>query len=224
MRLKVVSALTMVAAIASVFVVAALGTAQERTGRGSVTGQVRLRGGDHPVVVYLEGVPGRVPASAREAKRIVQRDLAFSPELTVIVKGSSVEFPNNDHVFHNVFSLSRTKRFDLGLYRSGDSRTVRFSRPGIVDVYCNIHPEMVAKILVLPNVHYARVDGSGSFRISGVPAGTYRLVAWQMWGDAWEGDVTIEPGGTARQNIRLTAGRRRARHMRKDGTPYGRYR
>jgi len=134
-----------------------------------------------------------------------------------------VEFPNEDKVFHNVFSVSRPARFDLGLYKSGTTKAVTLAEPGVVDVYCNIHPQMVAKIKVLDSGWYALTDRDGSFRIEDVPAGTYPVVAWQAWGDQFRGTVTVKAGELAQVKIDLVAGDEVRRHLRKDGTPYGRY-
>jgi plastocyanin len=192
---------------------------------GAVAGRVASGGkGRANVVVYLTGVPGPPPDPARLPKRqIRQRDTAFDPAVSVVVVGSTVEFPNEDKIYHNVFSLSEPARFDLGLYKSGTSKAVTFKRAGVVDVYCNIHPQMVSKIKVLENQHYAITQGDGSFRIDDVPPGTYPLVAWQPFGDEYRGEVTIAPGGVARVEIALAEGRASRTHLRKDGTPYGRY-
>jgi plastocyanin len=197
---------------------------------GVLSGQVDLKGADPTevgVVVYLE------PAVAPKAKpsasptgtfRIVQRGKQFSPRMMVVPVGSTIEFPNEDHIFHNVFSLSSTERFDLGLYKSGKSKSVTFKRPGAVDVYCNIHPEMAAQVLVLDTAHYAIVDKTGKFRIADVPAGDYTMVVWQRYQEPLRQKLTITAGRTKEQRVSMEAGSRPRRHLRKDGEPYGRYR
>jgi plastocyanin len=197
--------------------------------RGSFTGKVVLQKDGKPleahsgVVVYLESVPDAGPRPAAAVKQIQQRDLAFLPELTVVVKGETVEFPNQDKVFHNVFSLSRAARFDLGLYKSGESKAVTFTREGVVDVYCNIHPQMVAKVKVVPNRFYAVTDAQGRFRIDGLPPGRWPYVVWQPWGEPVRGEITLRPGQASEAELRLERGERNTRHLRKDGTPYGHY-
>jgi hypothetical protein len=109
------------------------------------------------------------------------------------------------------------------LYKSGESKAVTFTHPGVVDVYCNIHPQMVAKIKVLDTGYYAVADKQGSFRIPKVPAGTYQIRAWQPYGDEYQGEVTVKGGEDSIVNVALVEGQVNSRHLRKDGTPYGRY-
>jgi plastocyanin len=173
------------------------------------------------VVIYLEKVPG--PPPKPQTRAIHQKDLTFSPGLMVVVKGSTVDFPNDDKVFHNVFSVSKGAKFDLGLYKSGTTKSVTFKEAGVVDVYCNIHPQMAAKIKVIDSLHYAVTSADGAFRIKNVPPGTYPIVGWQAYGKEHRGEVTVTSGGTAQVQIALVEGDVSQRHLRKDGTPYGRY-
>ena len=194
---------------------------------GNVSGVVTVLVDDAPkanrsgVVVYLENVPGAPATSGK--REIRQKNLTFTPGLMVIVKGTTVEFPNDDKVFHNVFSVSKAARFDLGLYKSGESKSVTFREAGVVDVYCNIHPQMVTKIKVLDNGFYAVTGADGSFQIKNVPAGTYPIVAWPSHGQEARGEVTVTAGGAASFRPTLSEGSAPKRHLRKDGTPYGRY-
>ncbi len=110
--------------------------------------------------------------------RLVQKDKTFEPHLVIVPVGSVVEFPNHDPFFHNVFSLFEGKRFDLGLYEAGGTRLVRFDRAGICYIFCNIHPEMSAVVVVLNTPYYAKSDRSGHLTIPQVPAGRYVLHAW----------------------------------------------
>ena len=126
------------------------------------------------VVVYLED--DHPPASARVTME--QRDRRFVPDLLVIPRGSTVEFPNLDPIFHNVFSLSRTKSFDLGNYPRGQSRAVTFLKPGVVLVNCRLHSNMAAAIVVTPNPWAVRANGDGQFALRDVPPGRHVLVAW----------------------------------------------
>jgi plastocyanin len=219
---------------ATVAVVAALVTATLSLGRagpalGKVQGVVSIDKDGSPkadrsqVVVYLEGVPGPSPDLEKLRRAIHQRDQTFSPELTVLVKGATIDFPNDDRVFHNVFSLSEPAKFDLGLYKQGESKAITFRRTGVVDVYCNIHPDMVAKIVVVETPFFAVTGADGRFRFDGVPAGVYPVVAWQAHGPPFRGEVTVPAGGNAALDIKLAEGQASKTHLRKDGTPYGRY-
>jgi plastocyanin len=188
--------------------------------RGTVT--VKGRKTSAGVLVYLEGVPAESPAPKRRAV-IRQREKQFDPPVTIVVRGTTVDFPNEDKMFHNVFSVSRPARFDLGLYKSGATKSVEMKRAGTVDVYCNIHSEMVAKVKVLENSYYAITDEHGGFRITGVPAGDIPVVAWLPTGDQATATVTVQSGQAADVKLEVTAVARRETHTRKDGTPYGRY-
>jgi plastocyanin len=194
---------------------------------GTVEGTIRVTKGGKAksdsgnVVVYLQDVSTGAVVEKKHAIR--QKDLQFAPRVSVVVKGTTVDFPNEDKVFHNVFSLSSTARFDLGLYRSGSSKSVQFRRPGVVDVFCNIHPEMSSRVLVVPTTFFATTDASGKFRIDGVPEGTYPIVVWQAYGEEKRGQVKVEAGKAATVTFDVAEGDRPKQHLRKDGTPYGRY-
>jgi plastocyanin len=132
-----------------------------------------------PTVVFLESLdaPGIVPASAgRPVLR--QRNARFDPEFLIVVAGQSVRVANDDTIFHNVFSFSRPNDFDLGVYPSGESRSVVLAHPGVVKVYCSIHETMNATVLVTPSPWYAGVSANGDYRIPSVPPGRYKLTAW----------------------------------------------
>jgi len=188
------------------------------TVRGTVTVLHKSRAG---VLVYLEGVPG-TPTPPKDHPQIRQHDKQFAPELTVVVKGTTVDFPNEDKIAHNVFSVSRPARFDLGLYKSGTAKSVELKRAGTVDVYCNIHPDMIAHVKVLDNAYYAKTGAGGTFRIENVPPGEYPIVAWLPNGEA-RGRVKIAADAAAEVSLDVTEVERRETHTRKDGTQYGRY-
>ena len=133
------------------------------------------------VVVWLTPLQGgetRPVSQSHPPYRLLQKDKQFHPHLLVVPTGSSVEFPNADPFFHNVFSLFNGKRFDLGLYESGTSRSVRFDREGVSYIFCNIHPEMGAVVLALSTPYYAISGADGVVTIRDVPAGSYRLNVW----------------------------------------------
>lgn len=196
-------------------------------GLGSVQGTIKVTKGGKAqanhgnVVVFLDGVP---PSVADRKHAIRQRNLQFEPRVSVVVKGTTVDFPNEDKVYHNVFSTSREARFDLGLYRSGASKSVQLRRPGVIDVFCNIHPDMWSRVLVVPSTLFAATDAKGNFRIDGVPAGTYPISVWHP-NNAVEkrGTVTIEPGKAATVKLDVVEGDRPKKHLNKHGQEYGRY-
>ena len=149
-------------------------------------------------VVYLEEVLTSAfePRADRRA-RMDQRDERFVPHVLAVVAGTWVDFPNADATYHNVFSLSKGNDFNLGRYASGRSKAVRFDRPGIVRVFCDIHSHMSAFILVFAHRYFAVTDEDGRYRIDGVPPGTYTLVAWNetVHGDPPRRPVTIQDSG-----------------------------
>ena len=133
------------------------------------------------VVVWLTPLQqDATPAAMGHAGpfRLVQKDKMFTPHLLVVPAGSSVEFPNLDPFFHNVFSLFNGKRFDLGLYESGTSRAVHFDREGISYIFCNIHPEMGAVVVALSTPYWGVSTASGAVAIHNVPVGSYRVHVW----------------------------------------------
>jgi len=133
-----------------------------------------------PAVVWLEPLEGTpaLPFLPRDHYTLLQKHRTFIPHLQVIPVGSIVQFPNADPFYHNVFSLFEGKRFDLGLYEAGSSKSVTFSRQGVSYIFCNIHPEMSAVVLTLSTPLYAIADGHNSFVLRGVPEGDYRLHFW----------------------------------------------
>ena len=145
----------------------------------SVTGRVRLTGRAQgvvvPVIVYAEPLDG---GRAQPGQfKLTQKNKAFLPRVLAVPVGSTVNFPNEDPIFHNVFSLSRPNPFDLGLYRDGDSKNVTFKAATAYRVFCNIHPQMTATILVVPTAYITEADNAGNSRFD-LPPGRYRITAW----------------------------------------------
>jgi plastocyanin len=204
------------------------GDARSKPTNGSVRGTVTVNAKGKPkadkkgVVIYLENVPGTPPKPKNNAV-VRQREKQFDPPLTIVVKGTTIDFPNEDKIFHNVFSVSRPARFDLGLYKSGTAKSVEMKRSGTVDVYCNIHPEMIAKVKVLDNAYYTITGSDGKFEIQNVPAGEYPIVAWLPSGDEAKGKVVVKAGEAAEVKLDVSELAKKDTHTRKDGTPYGRY-
>lgn len=156
-------------------------------------------------VVYLETAPRAAFEQRDDVRaRIDQRNETFIPHVLAVVAGTTVDFPNNDRTYHNVFSLSRTKSFDLGRYAAGRSKSVRFDRPGIVRVFCEIHSHMSAYVLVFAHRYFDVTDDEGRFRLDGVPPGTYTVVAWnESVPQAARRVVVPEAGGEVEVNFVL---------------------
>jgi plastocyanin len=148
------------------------------------------------VVVYLEGKsdPSKIQTGA-DPVTIEQQDRQFVPDLVVVPVGSTVSFPNMDAIFHNVFSLSKPRSFDLGNYSKGQTRRVVFPLPGIVYVYCHLHPNMAASIVITPNQWSAKVDADGQFRLADVPPGKYTAVAWHKTAGFFRQTVVVTDQG-----------------------------
>lgn len=157
-----------------------------------VAGTVRVSGEPaEQAVVWLE--VERPPAFVQASKVVVdQRNLSFMPRVLVVRVGTTVEFPNNDKVFHNVFSYRDGKKFDLGMYPIGTSKHIVFDRPGLARLFCNIHPNMAAYVMAVDTPFFALSDRSGAFAIAGVPPGTYTYRAWRAGGQPLSGSVTVD--------------------------------
>ena len=153
-------------------------------------------------VVYLETAP-RSAFDEREPGRAVmdQRNERFVPHVLAVMVGSVVEFPNSDLIYHNVFSLSRAKRFDLGRYAAGKSKGVLMDRPGVVRVFCDIHSHMNAFILVFSHRYFAVAEADGRYEIDRVPPGNYTLVGWYEGEARLSRPVAVPPGGWAEVDL-----------------------
>jgi plastocyanin len=149
-------------------------------------------------IVYLEQAPrGAFEDLAGSRARINQINEQFVPRVLAITIGTTVDFPNSDRIYHNVFSLSKPTAFDLGRYAAGSSRAVRFDRPGIVRVFCDIHSHMSAWILVFNHPYFATTDEEGRYQIPNVPPGPYSLAVWHEALPRETRRITIPEGGGA---------------------------
>jgi plastocyanin len=155
----------------------------EISGQKETAGKNARRAPLPATVVWLTAAPGsdvqlEPPGPATWSPRLVQKNKSFEPHLLVVPAGSTVAFPNHDPFFHNVFSLFEGKRFDLGLYEAGTTRMVRFDRPGISYIFCNIHPQMSAVVITMATPLYAVAAPDGQVNIANVPLGRYLLHMW----------------------------------------------
>jgi plastocyanin len=148
-------------------------------------------------VVYLETAPqGAFEDHDRTRAVLDQRNESFVPYVLAIPVGATVDFPNSDRTYHNVFSFSKARRFDLGRYGRGESKFVRFDKPGVVRVFCEIHSHMSAFILVFAHRFFATTDAEGRYRIDDVPAGSYTVAAWNDGEVRETRPVRVPEGGT----------------------------
>jgi plastocyanin len=204
-----------------------LAGARHRSGDiGDVRGRITvLDRGDTPAadvgqaVVWLEGGTP-VPTQAVQVE-ISTESKQFTPHVLVIPVGSTVAFPNHDPFNHNVFSLSKENPFDLGLYGRGARPSTRFAHPGIVSVYCNIHAQMSALVIVRDNPYFAQPGSDGWFTIARVPPGNYVLHAWHERAKEVTQELTVGPDGLHDLAFELDArGYRFKPHLNKFGQPY----
>lgn len=170
-------------------------------------------------VVFLEALGDPAPAARFD---VTISDKAFAPHVLVVPVGSTIAFPNHDPFDHNVFSVSEGNSFDLGLYGRGQGKSVTLQHPGLVRVFCNVHPRMVALVLVMGTHHYAQPGADGSFTINGVGPGSYRLHVWhERAPNEVVKEVTVGPEGLADQVVTLNArGFRWQPHKNKFGKDY----
>ncbi|MEJ7602217.1 MAG: hypothetical protein WKG01_30245 [Kofleriaceae bacterium] len=191
---------------------------------GRIFGKVTVKEADgkavpgSDVIVYVVGFaepPGPGPSI-----RIEQNDRRFKPDLVAITVGESIAFPNGDPILHNVFSQSPARKFDLGSFKRNESKEKQFPGPGVIDVYCNIHPEMAATILVLPNRRHVRAGSDGTFALEGVPVGNWQLFAYTRRATRpVMARITVTAGGDAKQDLALVRGAE-ADHPNKYGERY----
>jgi plastocyanin len=147
------------------------------------------------VAVWLEPEQPGVPAIKPITATIHQRDRRFDPELLIVPVGSTVEFPNNDPIFHNIFSLSHTQSFDLGYYPQDHSRSVKFQRTGIVQVYCHLHPKMYTAIVVTSSPWFAKPSPGGDVSWKDIPPGKYRMMVWHRVAGLFHKEVVVPDTG-----------------------------
>jgi plastocyanin len=193
-------------------------SAPEAARTGVLQGKVQLPAGEPVAYVYVENVAGM---PVHESVTIDQKNKRFVPAWAVVRSGTTIKFPNSDNIYHNVFSLSSGNTFDLGLYNSSSApKTHTFNAPGAVDVYCNIHPQMAASVLVVPNQLFAKVKPDGTFAIKNVPQGQRKVVVWSPGSKLASRWVEIGDGAA---QVELKLEPRSGAHPNKQGRAYGSY-
>ena len=174
------------------------------------------------VVIFLDQVESDTPFIAPpENPKVSQRARRFRPRTLPVLKNTSVDFPNDDRVMHNVYSLSKIKPFDLGVYKKGETKTITFDKPGIAKVYCNIHSNMVMNVLVLNNPFFTSTDSHGQFKLAGIPNGSYLLRIWHEYGDEISKEITLSGGEIQEHLFTLQETTTFIQHKNKYGNPYG---
>lgn len=200
------------------------GPARAAADDGVIRGKVKLPAGSDAgaVFVYLKGT-GLTRTVPKKPIVVRQKNKQFGPRVIAVVRGTTVEFPNDDRIMHNVFSRSAGNTFDLGHYKRGSSKSVTFNKAGTVDIYCNIHPNMAATVLVADNDFVVPLGADGSFALGRVPPGRYEVVAWMPASVTKPIAVEVKAGATAEVALELAPPPPPAQHLNKDNQPYGRY-
>lgn len=160
------------------------------------------RGRVTDAVLYVQALPeGATPPAPGPRPQLAQRGQAFDPRVVVVPVGDAVDFPNFDPIYHNVFSVSPPRRFDLGKYPRGQSRSVTFGKCGLVNVFCDIHADMAAFILVVPNRAWTRPAANGRYELTGLPPGRYDLHWWHPDFGSGHSEVAVPATAEASQDV-----------------------
>src|SRR5436305_5797695 len=192
----------------------------------NVTGKVAFvtRRGQNPVpaetLVWVEPASGRALHVMPGTFQIVTRNKTLIPHVLAVPVGSTVAFPNDDPISHNLFSLSTNNAFDLGLYRKGAGKSQKFDAPGIVNVYCNVHPNMSAVIHVLATPYFTFADANGNFSFADVPPGRYEAVAWNEMGGSSRAPVDVGSAAPPLALLLDARGYKSMQHANKYGRTY----
>jgi plastocyanin len=207
--------------------VAGSALAEDSNVHGTVRVLHHAEGDGDSADVVISLTPAQAGGMVRpgSAARLMQKNKKFIPHVVVVTQGTEIEFPNQDLFFHNVFSIHQGKTFDLGLYESGAARKVKFSQPGVSYIFCNIHPQMSAVVVVLRTRYFALTDAEGNFQISHVPPGRYKLAVWYELSPDSEltsqgKEIEVVSGDNAIDRILLHSTDAPPEHPNKDGDPY----
>jgi plastocyanin len=202
-------------------------TAQDALVRGTVNviHHTASASANSDVIVWLTPTRSSGPVAPGPVVRLVQENKRFIPHVIAVTAGTQIEFPNQDPFFHDVFSIYHGKPFDLGLYESGSARKIKFSQPGVSYIFCSIHPQMNAAVVVLRTPFFAVTGSDGAFRIGHLPPGKYKLEVWYEFASeselaALSRDVEIAAGEGAISTITLHSSDASKEHLNKYGETY----
>ncbi len=187
---------------------------------GKLVGTVKLSGKAEVAYVYVENVPQKMARG--KAIEIAQVKRQFAPRWAVVQVGTRIDFPNQDSIFHNVFSTTPGSSFDLGIYRAGEeTKSYTMTKPGVVDIYCDMHSEMSASVLVVPSPLWTQVGKDGRYTLPDVPKGSRRIVAWSPGHQTSVQSVNV--AGGKEQKLEFSLASAPSGHTNKNGQPYGSY-
>jgi len=186
-----------------------------------VSSSRRLKDAMEGAIVYFEPEKPVTSKPSPKTLEMTTRKIAFEPRVMAINPGSTIRFPNEDTILHNVFSVSPSNIFDLGFYRRGDGKAWTFDKPGLVRVFCNVHYSMTAHVLVLKTPFFIRPDEDGKFRLQGLPAGKGTLRIWQDKARPWSMEVDTSTREPVIASLRMSR-RRVVPHKNKHGKAYKR--
>lgn len=172
-------------------------------------------------VVYVTGFEEKL--KDRPAVHLDQENKSFVPRVVAVAAGDSVIFRNKDTTYHNVWSISKPKPFDLGTYKAPEQRSVVFDKPGMVGVFCNIHPEMISTVLVLKNTKYFVTKSNGEYAIKNIPDGNFQLRVWTEGGEPVVKPLNVTANSKSKVDFTAKSVLRSKEHMNKDGKPYEGY-
>lgn len=195
--------------------------------RSELKGRIRLEGGDADVdeaVVYFvaDSIEGSgAEAAPSEPAEIVTHDKSLSPTVLTVSRGTEVRFPNDDPILHNLFSVSSNNEFDLGIYGPGEAPSVRFEQPGAVNIYCNVHHDMHAHVLVIDTPWHTRAGADGRFSLTDLPAGEGELRVWHRQSETWSRPIRLPVDEPIEVSLEVTKPRL-PQHRDKAGQPYNR--
>lgn len=215
----------LIAAVLALFTGAV--SATDVTGRVEFLTQRGQKPNPQETIVWLEPAGTSTMTSQTPSEFVMTtRNKTILPHVMVVPVGSTISFPNEDAITHNLFSVSKPNAFDLGLYKRGTAESHTFETPGIVNVYCNVHPEMSAVIHVVTSPYYVSADKGGAFRIANVEPGRYTLNAWNEIGGSVSSEVEVGKDGVQGSTALQIDGRshKRTQHLNKEGKPYRRQR